>query len=139
MTKMIPGMSLVWENPPPPLALRPVLFDLSRSTSGRIGEGQVPLCPSPSLDPHHPELSLRPTLDTGGAPKAFLVGLQPSGSLYFPPSLEPMPARGPGTLQGLTKCLWNGWTNIHISLCSSSCSPSAICPCFPIRFFLIPA
>ena len=82
---MIPGMSLVWENPPPfpgPAAPRPVFFDLPRSASGRIGEGQVPLCPSPSLDPHHPELSLRPTLDTGGPPwgtKSFPGG---SSSLW---------------------------------------------------------
>ena len=54
-----------------------------------------------------------------GAAKAFLVGLHPSRSLY----LEPMPARGPGTLQGLSKCVWNGRTNIHISLCGSSSVP----------------
>ena len=55
----------------------PMFFDLDRSASGRIGEGQVPLCPSPLLHPHHSELSLRPTVDAGGPPwgsKSFLGG-----------------------------------------------------------------
>ena len=62
------------------------------------------------------------------------------GSLCFPPSLEPMPARGPGTFARAHQMLME-WMDKqpHLFVQVFLCSPSAISPCFPTMFFLIPA
>lgn len=114
------------------------LFDLDRSDLREVSGGAGPslslsIAESPSL-----RTIAKFLVETDEAPRSsnnFAGGSSLSGSLYFPPDLEPVPTRVLAQ-PGAQPMLMEWMNNIHIALCISSgpILPSLVSPtCFTLQ------